>query len=225
MSRTGWRCSARPGGTRSTSWRSTFVSAIGRYLQQQAQIVIDHCHLVQLATDAVTEVRRRITMTTRGRRRHGRANDPESRPRNLLRCNREVFTEAVFAKQWNTLIDLGGPGVTIPCTWIGKDRFCPFNTWCADAGVPNSSTPRQDARRRRCLPRCDHRSCHRPRKCVTETTVGHYFFTSICAYARPMSLDRHPVSVAPEPHGSSRAAPACCRLQISQCSRHGSRAR
>jgi transposase len=97
---------------------TVFVSAIRRYLPH-ATIVVDHFHLVKLATDAVTEVRRRVTMTTRGRR--GRAGDPEWRIRNLLHRNREDLSERAFAKLWNTLIDLGAPGVTILKAWIAKD--------------------------------------------------------------------------------------------------------
>lgn len=132
---------------------TVFVSAIRRYLPH-AQIVIDRFHLVKLATDTVTEVRRRVTMTTRGRR--GRASDPEWRLRNLLRRNREDLTDAAFVRLWNTLIDLGAPGLTILRAWIAKDRLRQilaltgtgadrsvishrlyrFYTWCADAGMP-----------------------------------------------------------------------------------------
>jgi hypothetical protein len=61
-----------------------------------------------------------------------------------------------FTKLWNTLIDLGDPGVTIPKAWIAKDllrqiltlagtgadrsvishRLYRFHTWCADAEIP-----------------------------------------------------------------------------------------
>jgi hypothetical protein len=116
--------------------------------------VIDRFHLVQLAGDAVTEVRRRVTMTTRGRR--GRGSDPEWPLRNLLRRNREYLSDRGFTKLWNTLIDLGGPELTILRAWIAKDlfrqvlaltgtgvdrsvishRLYRFYTWCADADVP-----------------------------------------------------------------------------------------
>lgn len=132
---------------------TVFVSAIRRYLPG-ATIVVDHFHVVKLATDAVTDVRRRITMTTRGRR--GRNSDPEWRIRNLLRRNREDLSDRAFAKLWNTLVDLGGPGMKILKAWIAKDllrrvlalaatgadrsvvshRLYRFYTWCADAGVP-----------------------------------------------------------------------------------------
>jgi transposase len=132
---------------------TVFVSAVRRILPH-AQLVVDHFHVVKLAGDAVAEVRRRVTTTTRGRR--GRDSDPEWKIRNLLRRNRENLTPTAFAKLWNTLIDLGDPGVTILTAWIAKEelrsllalagthpdrsmishRLTRFYTWCADAGIP-----------------------------------------------------------------------------------------
>jgi transposase len=132
---------------------TVFLSAIRRYLPNTT-IIVDHFHIVQLATDAVTEVRRRVTTTTRGRR--GRASDPEWQIRNLLRRNREDLSDKAFTKLWNTLIDLGDPGMTILTAWIAKDllrrvlalagtganrsvishRLYKFYTWCADAQIP-----------------------------------------------------------------------------------------
>ncbi|MBT0774128.1 ISL3 family transposase [Kineosporia sp. J2-2] len=136
-----------------------FLNAIRRYLPE-ARIVVDRFHVVKLATDALTDVRRRVTMTSRGRR--GRQNDPEWDLRNLLNRNRESLSPKAFAKIWNTLIDLGADGLTILKTWIAKDllrqvlaltvpagtaravpdrtligqRLRRFYTWCADAGIP-----------------------------------------------------------------------------------------
>jgi len=132
---------------------TVFVSAVRRYLPQ-ATLIVDHFHVVKLAGDVVNEVRRRITTVLRGRR--GRASDPEWKVRNLLRRNREALSPKAFAKLWNTLIDLGDPGVTILKTWIAKDllrqvlalagtgadrsvishRLYRFYTWCADANIP-----------------------------------------------------------------------------------------
>ena len=76
--------------------------------------------------------------------------------RNLLRRNREDLSDTAFAKLWNTLVDLEGPGLTILTTWIAKEelrrllalagtgadrsvishRLYRFYTWCADAAVP-----------------------------------------------------------------------------------------
>jgi transposase len=60
---------------------TVFKSAIRQALPH-ALLVVDHFHVVQLANRAVTEVRRRMTLTQRGRR--GRASDPEWRIRNRL---------------------------------------------------------------------------------------------------------------------------------------------
>ncbi len=132
---------------------TVFVAAVRRYLPH-ATLVVDHFHVVKLAGDAVAEVRRRITTTTRGRR--GRHSDPEWKVRNLLRRNREDLTPTAFTKLWNTLVELGEPGVIILSAWIGKEelrsllalagthpdrttiahRLTRFYTWCADAGIP-----------------------------------------------------------------------------------------
>jgi len=132
---------------------TVFVAAIRRCLPH-ATIVVDHFHVVKLANDTVAEVRRRIATQLRGRR--GRKTDPEYTVRNLLRRNREDLSDRTFAKLWNTLVDLGGPGLTILTTWIAKEelrrllalagtgadrsvishRLYRFYTWCADAAVP-----------------------------------------------------------------------------------------
>jgi transposase len=132
---------------------TVFVSAVRRYLPD-ATLAVDHFHVVKLAGDVVDEVRRRTTTVLRGRR--GRRSDPEWKVRNLLRRNREALSPKAFAKLWNTLVDLGDPGVTILKAWIAKDllrrvlalagtgadrsvishRLYRFYTWCADAAVP-----------------------------------------------------------------------------------------
>jgi hypothetical protein len=135
---------------------TVFVAAVRRYLPK-ATIVVDHFHVVQLANDTVAEVRRRTATLLRGRR--GRKSDPEYQVRNLLRRNREDLSGKAFAKLWNTLVDLGEPGLTILRTWIAKEqlrrllalagtatnrvdrsvishRLYRFYTWCADAAIP-----------------------------------------------------------------------------------------
>jgi hypothetical protein len=129
-----------------------FVAAIRRCLPR-ATIVVDHFHVVKLANDTVAEIRRRIATQLRGRR--GRASDPEYQVRNLLRRNHEDLSGKAFAKLWNTLVDLGEPGLLILKAWIAKEelrrllalagtgcdrnviahRLYRFYTWCADAGV------------------------------------------------------------------------------------------
>ncbi|MGS2620186.1 ISL3 family transposase [Micromonospora sp. LZ34] len=83
---TGW-LAARP-----PAWREqvtavaidmcTVFKAAIRQVLPHAVLVVDHFHVVQLANRAVTEVRRRVTLTQRGRR--GRGSDPEWRMRNRL---------------------------------------------------------------------------------------------------------------------------------------------
>ncbi|MFF2960172.1 transposase [Streptomyces sp. NPDC057963] len=58
-----------------------FKSAIRRVLPQ-ATLVVDHFHLVQPANQTLTEVRRRVTVTHRGRR--GRKGNREWELRNRL---------------------------------------------------------------------------------------------------------------------------------------------
>src|SRR4051794_37409752 len=60
---------------------TVFKAAI-RQVLPHALLVVDHFHVVQLANRAVTEVRRRVTLSQRGRR--GRGSDPEWRIRNRL---------------------------------------------------------------------------------------------------------------------------------------------
>ena len=52
---------------------ATYRAAVQQALPQ-AQVVADHFHLVALANKAVTEVRRRVTVDTTGKR--GTAKDP-----------------------------------------------------------------------------------------------------------------------------------------------------
>jgi transposase len=114
----------------------------------------NHFHVVQLANRAITEVRRRITWTLRGRR--GRASDGEWQVRHLLTRNHEQLSQRRFAKMWNTLIDLGDPGYDILSAYIAKEklrdllalartqpnreqiaaRLHDFYQWCAHTGLP-----------------------------------------------------------------------------------------
>ncbi|MDG4791799.1 transposase [Micromonospora sp. WMMD1102] len=63
-------------------WTDATVAREGHGFGPHAMLVVDHFHVVQLANRAVTEVRRRMTVTHRGRR--GRATDPEWQQRNRL---------------------------------------------------------------------------------------------------------------------------------------------
>jgi transposase len=118
-----------------------------------ARVVVDHFPVVQLANTVLTEVRQRVTVTTRGRR--GRTGDGEWDIRRLLLRNREDLSARRLAKLWNTLVDLGTPGVEILTAWIAKEelrtllalartrpartviahRLTRFYTWCAESGI------------------------------------------------------------------------------------------
>jgi transposase len=150
-------------GDRSPTWRDAvqyvaidmctiFKSAVTTALPH-AQLVVDHFHVVQLANTALTEVRQRTTYTTRGRR--GRKGDGEWDIRRLLLRRREDLSVKQFAKLWNTLVELGRPGVEILTAWIAKEelrtllalartrparttiahRLTRFYTWCAESGI------------------------------------------------------------------------------------------
>ena len=118
-----------------------------------ALIVADHFHLVALANQALTDVRRRVTWDTHGRR--GRKTDPAWAARRRLLRGRERLSEAQFTRMWNDLVD-GDPTGKILTAWIAKEelrallatartggqrhdvahRLHRFNSWCADSGLP-----------------------------------------------------------------------------------------
>jgi transposase len=119
----------------------------------QARIVADHFHLVALANKAVTEVRRRVTVDTTGKR--GTAKDPIWAKRTRLLRGYERLSPEAFTKMWNGLIE-GDPSGQILTAWIAKEelrkllalaktggtrhdvahRLFRFNSWCAGSGVP-----------------------------------------------------------------------------------------
>jgi transposase len=130
-----------------------YRAAVREHLPE-ALLVVDHFHVVQLANQTVSLVRRRATSQLRGRR--VRANDPEYGIRRRLQRNREDLPEAQLADMWNRLIDLGGPGEQILTAWIAKEelrsllalartqplryeisaRLHTFYQWCADTDIP-----------------------------------------------------------------------------------------
>ncbi|MFF3245395.1 transposase [Streptomyces sp. NPDC002870] len=119
-----------------------------------ATVVVDHFHVVQLANNMLSMVRRRTTAETRGRR--GRASDPEWKARRRLLRNREDLTDDQFAAMWNTLLGEGEIGQTLLTAWIAKENLrtllalartgadrhqvgharWKFLTWCADFDIP-----------------------------------------------------------------------------------------
>jgi len=99
---------------------SVFAAGIALALPQAA-IVVDHFHVVQLANQALDEIRCRITTQLRARR--GRKGDGEWDVRSLLTRNREDLSERRFTRMWNTLIDLGRPGEDILAAYIAKENL------------------------------------------------------------------------------------------------------
>jgi transposase len=131
-----------------------FKSAICRALPQ-ATLVVDHFHLVQLANQTLTEVRRRVTVTHRGRR--GRKGNREWELRNrLTRCAARMLGEHVDAlldelsnlpkpisepitAAWNAkedLLDLLATARTHPDREQVRDLLHRFYSRCADSGLP-----------------------------------------------------------------------------------------
>ena len=118
-----------------------------------ARIVADHFHLVRLANQAVTDVRRRVTWEVHGRR--GRKSDPAWAARRRLLRGRERLSDVQFQRMWNGLID-GDPSHEVLTAWIAKEelrallataktggqrsdvahRLHRFNSWCARSGLP-----------------------------------------------------------------------------------------
>lgn len=119
----------------------------------QAQVVVDHFHLVRLANAAVTAVRQRVTWDNRNRR--GRKVDGEWVNRRRLLTGRERLTHKRFATMWNSCID-ADPSGQILTAWIAKEELRTllatarrgghrhdisrplyrFYTWCANANIP-----------------------------------------------------------------------------------------
>jgi transposase len=126
-------------------------------LLPNATVVVDHFHLVKLANDAVTKVRRRVTWDLRERR--GRKLDPEWANRRRLLRARERLSQKSFAAMWNAII-AEDPSGQILSAWIAKEelrtllstvrvggdphltrhRLHRFLAWCIDSHIPELLT-------------------------------------------------------------------------------------
>jgi transposase len=133
-----------------------YASAI-RTALPNATIVVDHFHLVKLANDALTKVRRRVTWELHDRR--GRKRDPEWANRRRLLTARERLSNKSFAKMWNR-ISAADPSAQILSAWIAKEelrtlcstarlggdaqltrhRLHRFLAWCIDSHIPELLT-------------------------------------------------------------------------------------
>jgi transposase len=132
---------------------AAYAAAVTSELLPNAAVVVDHFHLVKLANDALTAVRRRVTFDTHGRR--GGKNDPEWANRRRLLTARERLSPRAFARMWNALID-NDPSAQILAAYIAKEelrqllaaardraedaeirtRLYRFYSWCADTKIP-----------------------------------------------------------------------------------------
>jgi transposase len=126
-------------------------------LLPNATIVVDHFHLVALANDALTKVRRRVTWDLRDRR--GRRIDPEWANRRRLLRARERLSDNSFAKMWNAIVSEDDTS-QILSAWIAKEelrtllstvriggdphltrhRLHRFLAWCIDSQIPELLT-------------------------------------------------------------------------------------
>jgi transposase len=89
-------------------------------LLPNATLVVDHFHLVKLANDALTKVRRRVTWELRDRR--GRKLDPEWANRRRLLRAREHLSDKSFTKMWNAIVSEDDTG-QILSAWIAKEEL------------------------------------------------------------------------------------------------------
>jgi transposase len=126
-------------------------------LLPNATLVVDHFHLVKLANDAVTKVRRRVIWEQHGRR--GRKIDPAWANRRRLLTAKERLSTTAFTTMWNSLIDSDESNQVLTA-WIAKEelrsllalartgaqpnqirqRLYAFYHWCATANIDELST-------------------------------------------------------------------------------------
>lgn len=85
-----------------------------------ARIVADHFHLVRLANQMVTDVRRRVTFDTHGRR--GRGSDPTWAARRRLLGGRKRLSDRQFRRMWNDLVEADDTG-QILTAWIAQEEL------------------------------------------------------------------------------------------------------
>jgi transposase len=98
---------------------TVFLAAVRRALPQ-AQVAVDLFHVVQLAVNAASDVRRRATREKYGRR--GKKGDPEYGIKGLLNRNLENLSPEQFSKIIETL-DTDGHGQQIAIAWIAKEKL------------------------------------------------------------------------------------------------------
>ena len=121
----------RRAGPFSTSHPFASYRAAVREALPSARIGADQVHLVCLANQAVTDVRRRVTWDSHGR--CGRKADPAWAARWRLLRGPERLSPAQFTKMWNDLMD-GDSSTAILTAWIAKEELRALlaaNRWAA----------------------------------------------------------------------------------------------
>ena len=103
-------------------------------LLPNATLVVDHFHLVKLANDALTKVRRRVTWDLRDRR--GRRADPQWANRRRLMRARERLSDKSFAKMWNAIVSEDDTG-QILSAWIAKEELRTLLSTVRTGGDPH----------------------------------------------------------------------------------------
>lgn len=129
----------------------------GSLVLPNATLVVDHFHIVKLANDAVTKVRRRVVWDQHNRR--GRKTDPAWANRRRLLTGRERLSHKAFAAMWNSLVDSEPTGQVLTA-WIAKEELRAllklartdasrdqtaralhrFYSWCAEADIDELTT-------------------------------------------------------------------------------------
>ncbi len=97
----------------------TIFKAAVRAALPQARLVVDHFHVVQLANQALTEIRRRITVQIRGRR--GRKGNREWELRNRLTRSAARMHGSELDPMVDDLQALGRIGKPILAAWNAKE--------------------------------------------------------------------------------------------------------
>jgi transposase len=98
----------------------TIYASAARRMLPQATLAVDPFHVVQLATKAVGDVRRRVVREKYGRR--GRRGDVEYGVKNLLVRNLEHLTPEQFGKIMSRL-EGDAAGQQILLAWIAKEKL------------------------------------------------------------------------------------------------------
>jgi hypothetical protein len=187
-------------------------------------------HLVKLANDTVTKVRRRVTWENRDRR--GRKADPEWANRRRLLTARERLPYQRFARMWNECMDADESGQVI-AAWIAKEELrgllataarggnradiahhkYRFHAWCAQVDIPEVTTLAETietlvARDRGVLPHPHHQRRNRRRQPAHQRRrPARLRLQKPREPSTPGTVPLHP-AITPEPSARGAIAPS-----------------